>query len=222
MTSRAILFDLDGTLIDHDSAARSAVLSWSKEIGIEADVDRWIALDTWGFSRFERGETDIPGQRRDRIRAYTGDTLDDATCDHIFSGYLRAYEAQWRAFDDARSAITRALATGDPVGVLTNGGEEVQSRKLRRTGLDLPGVTLLSATTLDSAKPRPDMYARALKKLGVKTATIIGDDWVNDVAAPRELGWTAWYIDRSGTDERADITSLDEVDFFSDPNLGAH
>ncbi|WP_080791931.1 HAD family hydrolase [Corynebacterium pacaense] len=218
MKSRAILFDLDGTLIDHDSAARAAVLSWSEEIGVEADVERWIELDKWGFARFERGETTIPGQRRDRIRAYTGQKLDDAACDRIFSGYLRAYEANWRAFGDAHRALKRAVITGRPVGILTNGAEELQRRKLLRTGLDLPGVTLLAATTLDSAKPRPEMYERALATLDATTATIIGDDWSNDVATPRSLGWTAWYLDRSGHDDRADVISLDELDFLRTPD----
>lgn len=213
MNQQAILFDLDGTLVDHTSAAHAALTVWSPTIGLEPDFERWIELDKWGFARFERGETTHLGQRRDRVRAYTGREMDDVACDEIYTGYLRAYEENWTAYDDALSCLERALATGNPVGILTNGGEEMQQEKLDRTGLNLPGLVMLAATTLDSAKPRPEMYSRALARLEATTATIIGDDWINDVEKPRELGWTAWYIDRSGTDPRTDATSLDQVTF---------
>lgn len=209
--THAILFDLDGTLVDHASAARAALHAWSPTVGVDTDVERWIELDKWGFARFERGETTHLGQRRDRIRAYLNRELDDATCDDIYSGYLKAYEQNWTAYPDAKGVLNRAVATGAPVGILTNGAAPMQQDKLDRTGLGLPELVMLAASTLDSAKPRPEMYARALTHLGARTATIIGDDWTNDVAAPRELGWKAFYLDRSRTDPRADIHSLDEL-----------
>ncbi|ALC06979.1 HAD superfamily hydrolase [Corynebacterium deserti GIMN1.010] len=209
--THAILFDLDGTLVDHTSAARAALAAWSPTLGIEPNFERWIELDKWGFARFERGETTHLGQRRDRIRAYLNKELDDATCDTIYSGYLSAYEQNWTAYPDALGALQRAVDTGNPVGILTNGAAPMQQDKLDRTGLSLPGLVMLAASTLDSAKPRPEMYSRALARLGASTATIIGDDWVNDVEKPRSLGWNAIYIDRSGTDPRADIHSLDEI-----------
>lgn len=213
MNQHAILFDLDGTLVDHTSAAHAALQVWSPSIGIEPDFQRWLELDKWGFARFERGETTHLGQRRDRVRAYTGREFTDAQCDEIYTGYLRIYEQSWMAYDDALSCLQRALDTGDPVGILTNGGEVMQQDKMERTGLNLPGLVMLAATTLDSAKPRPEMYTRALAHLNATKATIIGDDWINDVAKPRELGWTAWYIDRTGQDPRTDITTLDQVIF---------
>lgn len=211
--THAILFDLDGTLVDHESAARAALHAWSPTVGVDTDVERWIELDRWGFARFERGETTHLGQRRDRIRAYLNKQLDDDTCDEIYAGYLTAYANNWTAYPDALGALERALSTGNPVGILTNGAAPMQQDKLDRTGLGLNGLIMLAASTLDSAKPRPEMYARALEKVGAQTATIIGDDWVNDVEKPRELGWTAIYLDRSATDPRADINSLSELNF---------
>lgn len=211
--SSAILFDLDGTLVDHVSASHAALNAWSPTLGIEPDFKLWTELDKWGFGRFERGETTHLGQRRDRIRRYTGLTLSDPECDEIYTGYLRCYEESWTAFDDAREVLERALDTGAPVGILTNGPAPMQQDKLDRTGLGMSGLVMLAASTLDSAKPRPEMYARALGHLGVPTATIIGDDWTNDVATPRGLGWTAWYLDRSGTDPRADVDTLATVTF---------
>lgn len=52
--THAILFDLDGTLVDHASAARAALHAWSPTVGVDTDVERWIELDKWGFARFER------------------------------------------------------------------------------------------------------------------------------------------------------------------------
>ena len=50
---RAILFDLDDTLIDHTSAAHNAAAAWARELGLPGDqTDRWFAIERQHFAAY--------------------------------------------------------------------------------------------------------------------------------------------------------------------------
>ncbi|MBV7294249.1 HAD family hydrolase [Corynebacterium sp. TAE3-ERU16] len=200
MDYKAIIFDLDGTLIDHTGAARAASRTWARELGLRGDqTDRWFEIERRWFEAYEQGTVSHLEQRRGRTREFTGDhTLTDSACDELFGRFLSLYRDAWTAFPDAEPALRRALETGARVAVLTNSVAEIQSEKLRRTGLDLPGVRLLASGDLGVAKPRPECYRKALELLGVAPgeAVMIGDSYANDVAGPRRAGMAAVWLNR--------------------------
>ena len=142
---RALLFDLDDTLLDHTGAARDAVDQWCRELGLpEGQHARFAAIERTWFSAYERGEVTHQGQRAARCREFLGREMSDAEALATYDGYLSAYREQWRAFADALPTLTWALESGFQVGVLTNGEREMQQAKLEATGLALADVLLLS------------------------------------------------------------------------------
>lgn len=215
---RAILFDLDDTLIDHTSAAHNAATAWARELGLPGDqTDRWFAIERQYFSVYERGECTHQQQRRNRVRDFLGDfSLDDAATDALFAHFLTLYEQHWHAFPDAAPALTRALEAGLQVGILTNGATELQQRKLKRTGLDISGVQLLTSTGLGAAKPNPECYERALAVIGTTAheTFMVGDSLANDVEGARAVGMTAFHLVRDhSSDDLYSLPSLDLLPF---------
>lgn len=221
---QAVLFDLDGTLVDHRSAARAGVDAWCVELGLApGQWERWFAIERKWFSRFERREVTHLGQRVERAREFLDRPwLSEREALHLYERYLAVYREHWRAYDDARPALESALGAGAAVGVLTNGAQEIQIDKLERTGLLLDDVVVLSATELQAAKPQPEAYTAAVARLGVGAgdAVLIGDDWINDVAGARRAGMGGVYLLREGVDRAPDcpadepvITSLDELEW---------
>ena len=215
---RAILFDLDDTLIDHTSAAHNAATAWARELGLPDDqTDRWFAIERHHFAAYERGECTHQQQRRNRVRDFLGDfSLDDAVTDALFARFLTLYEQHWRAFPDAASALTRALKAGLQVGILTNGATELQQRKLECTGLDISGVQLLTSTDLGAAKPNPECYERALAVIGITAheTIMVGDSFPNDVEGARAVGITAFHLVRGhSSDDLYSLPSLDLLHF---------
>ncbi|WP_244428989.1 HAD family hydrolase [Corynebacterium halotolerans] len=209
--AHAVLFDLDGTLVDHAAAARAGVDQWCVELGLPAGQwNRWRKIERRWFTRFERRQISHLGQRVERAREFLGrPDLSEEEALRLYERYLAVYRANWRAYDDARPALESALVSGATVGVLTNGALSMQTAKLERTGLLLDGVVVLAATDLAAAKPQPEAYATALARLGAEAAgsVLIGDDWINDVVGARRAGMRGMYLVREGLrrDRRAPV-----------------
>lgn len=226
--TRAVLFDLDDTLVDHRGARRAGLLAWSASLGLpvvgadaEEHLARWTALEIRHFAAYQRGSLTFAGQRRARIRAFLPhlDLSADPAADEAFAGYLAAYQRAWRAFGDAARAVRRARAAGLAVGVLTN-GDRRQHLKVERVGLAATfasaDVLVLTSRALGVAKPQREAYARACTRLGVSAdqTLMVGDSVLNDVRGARAAGLDALLLDRHDEHpgERR-VRTLDEVVF---------
>ena len=90
---RAVLFDLDDTLLDHRGAARDALIAWSRDADVEgSDLEmeaRWRMLETTYYQRFQRGELTKLEQRRARIRQFCAPrVLSNVEADNGLPGLL--------------------------------------------------------------------------------------------------------------------------------------
>ncbi|GAA3655811.1 HAD family hydrolase [Nocardioides ginsengisoli] len=209
MTFRALLLDLDDTLVDHRGAADRGLRAWLTSLGVaetasdlEEHVERWFTLEARHYERAQRGEITYVEHRRARIRDFlpSWDLADDALADDVYAGFLGYYRASWRAFDDAAAAIERARRAGLPVGVLTNGELAIQTEKMRRTGLLRDDVPVFASSALPAAKPDPRSYLTACAALGADPAAtlMVGDSLRHDVVGAQRAGLQARLLDRYG------------------------
>lgn len=197
---RAIIFDLDDTLVDQAGAARSAVVGWAAEHGITgADVaDRWAAVSDVHYRRYQTRELSFQEQRRARAREFLEVEATDAEADALFAGYLKRYEAQWVAFGDAVPTLRRVRDAGLRTVVLTNGEDAHQRLKLDLTGLPAEVDLLVSTSTLPASKPDPRAYLLTCERAGIAPAEalMVGNSLVHDVLGPIEAGLDAVLLDR--------------------------
>lgn len=217
-----VLFDLDGTLVDHEAAARAGALTLARHRGLaepEEQWRRWHDIERQWFTRFELGTVTHTQQRVGRCREFLGEpALSDAEALGVYETYLAAYRDAWRAYDDAHDALTRAINSGRTVGVFTNGVREMQQAKLQRTGLGDERIILLPTVELGEAKPKPESYRLAGEAIGVDEPAqvlMIGDSWANDVAGPLAAGWRATYLTRAGLlrEGAPNVTTLADIRF---------
>lgn len=207
MTARpgAVLLDLDDTLVDHEGAARGAVLRFASDHGVVGEPveleTRWRRLTEEHYPRYQRREITLDEHRRARVRAFLDRTdLADGEADDLFAAYQRAYRERWCAHDDAVPALRTLRAAGVPLGVLTNGEQDIQTEKLRATGLlDLVEVVAASSH-LPAAKPDPRAFTAAadLLRVAVQDVVMVGDSLENDVAGALAAGARPVHLDRSG------------------------
>jgi putative hydrolase of the HAD superfamily len=209
-----VLFDLDGTLMDHD-AARSAALQahlsgWLP--GLEADELarlelEWQRLEARHFDEYTRGECTFTEQRRRRVRGIQAvlerEPAEDLTADAWFAAYLCHYRAAWRAFDDVLPALS-ALEQAQPsiaLGIVTNGEGEPQRAKLAAIGLGERFPVVVASGEAGVAKPEAEIFALACERLGVEPvqAAHVGDRLDLDAEGAAAAGLRGIWLDRLET-----------------------
>ncbi len=215
---RAVLFDLDDTLVDQARAARTAVIAWAATLGIDDPgvPGRWAAISERHFARRQRRETTFQGQRRDRVREFLDRDLSDAEADVLFEGYLERYEAGWIAFPDALPALRRVRAAGLTAGILTNGDRDQQWQKLERVGLATEIDLMITSSELPAGKPDPRAFQHAVARLGASPGEVlmVGDSLSKDVRGALAAGLPALLLDRDDRYRGSDverIRTLEEV-----------
>jgi putative hydrolase of the HAD superfamily len=216
---RGVLFDLDGTLVDHESAADAGLRAWLPTLGMAPTAEviaRWAAVQEPHLAAWRAGEITYPEQRRRRLRDFLLTDGADAALDDIFAGYLAHYEKAWRAYDDVDGALTLTTRAGLLTAVLTNGSREQQQRKLARTGLGGRVGPVFTVDDLGVAKPHADAFRKVCARWGLAPGEVlsVGDDHALDVLAARAAGLRAAHLDRLDRgpgDEPHRMTSLREL-----------
>jgi putative hydrolase of the HAD superfamily len=209
-----VLFDLDGTLMDHD-AARAAGLQahlsgWLP--GLEADElarmgSEWQRLEAIHYDEYARGACTFAEQRHRRVQgmraAIDREPAEELTADAWFEGYLRHYRAAWRAFDDALPALA-ALAAAHPsvvTGVVTNGEGKPQRAKLAAIGLSDRFRVVVASGEEGVSKPQAEIFEVACERLRVEREQTahVGDRLDLDAEAAAAAGLHGIWLDRFGT-----------------------
>ncbi|WP_132142761.1 HAD family hydrolase [Kribbella antiqua] len=218
---RAVLFDLDGTLVDQESAAAGAVVEWAAEYGITGPgvADRWAKLSDRHYQAYQRRELTFQEQRRRRVNEFLGLSVDDDEADVIFKGYSARYEAGWTVFDDAVPALRQIRAAGLKAAVVTNGNADHQRYKLERLGLTDEIDVLTTPDGLPAGKPHPQIFLQAVEQLGVSVADVVmvGDSLDRDVRGALAVGIDAVLLDRYDVHPDADVPRIRSLDGFSPP-----
>ena len=219
----AVLFDLDGTLMDHNAAASEAVTRSLPDADPEPVARRWLELEEVTMNRYLAGELGFAEQRRLRITMLAGElglgAWEAERADAWMAEYQRRYEEAWRAYPDVRAAVDALSRRSLLLGVITNGDAAQQRAKVRRIGLgtDLPYV--VASSEAGAAKPDPAIFRRACAGLGLAPETVayVGDRLHTDALAATSAGLRGIWLDRVGTplgpDARAvpRISTLEEL-----------
>ncbi|MEV3921691.1 HAD family hydrolase [Actinomadura coerulea] len=200
----AVLFDLDGTLLDHEGAARRAVVGMFPDEDPAALAARWAELTEEAVDRYLAGELTFAGQRRLRIVSLArelglGD-WDDARADAWLAGFVARYEAAWRPFPDAEPALDALAARGLRLGVITNGDAAQQRLKVERLGFAARLPVVVASSEAGAAKPAAGIFLAACAALGAEphAAAYVGDRLVTDAQGAATAGLTGVWLDRSG------------------------
>ncbi|WP_372344049.1 HAD family hydrolase [Streptomyces sp. KL116D] len=219
---KAVVWDVDDTIFDYATADTAGMRAHLTSEGlldgfgtVEQALARWRALTREHWARFEAGEADWEGQRRDRVRGFVGQELRDAEADAWFARYLRHYESAWSLFPDTVPALD-TLADGYRHAVLSNSSLHNQDRKLRVLGVRDRFEAVVCAAELGVAKPEAAAFHAVCEELGLAPQEVayVGDQPDTDARGAVEAGLTGIWLDRLGLGGRPElvrITGLDQL-----------
>jgi len=177
---QAVLFDLDGTLIDS-----------APDLGAAADKMRVV-----------RGLPSLPmahyrpmagAGARGMIEVALGLTPEHANFDVLREEFFKNYEQcmteQTCAFDGVHELISYLLVRGLPWGVVTNKSKRFTDPLTRKMPLFESAKVVISGDTTPHAKPHPEPLFEAARRLSLDPALClyVGDD-ERDIVAGRAAG----------------------------------
>lgn len=139
---RAVLFDLDRTLVDLEAAIRHGILAHLGALGLPAGEDeylRWKEYEVVYVARYMAGELGFQEQRRCRTRAMSRRAdLSDAEADSWFHGFYSRMTSALTAFVDVEPTLDALAEAGVTLGIVTNMISAFQLEKLQQCRID-PG-----------------------------------------------------------------------------------
>lgn len=199
---RAVVFDVDDTLIDHSEAERQAAILFRRQYdgvlpGAEAAFPaRWHAVAEKHFDAYAAGECSFQEQRRRRIREFFGAGLDDAEADRIFAVYLRFYEESWAAFPDVLPGLDGL--PGVSMGVLSNSSADSSRMKLEAAGIAARFGCIVTPEIVRAAKPGAAIFQYACIQMTVSPdeCVYVGDRLETDALAAQAAGLTGIWLNR--------------------------
>jgi putative hydrolase of the HAD superfamily len=210
----AVLFDIDGTLFDHDAAsAQSLRRQLAHEVGrpdlddaqFEAALVEWRRLELLHYDHYLTGAIDLLEQRRRRtagILEWVGaGERSPAELEEWFELFLDGYKDGWVAFEDTEHTLAALEARGGlKLGVITNADADIQRRKLAAIGVAERLPAFVASSTVGRAKPDPAIFAAAceLVELPPERVAYVGDRLDVDALGARDAGLVGVWLDRPG------------------------
>jgi HAD superfamily hydrolase (TIGR01509 family) len=201
----AVVFDLDGVLVDSEAIWAAAEEATVTRLGGDYTPELRAALH--GRGAHDGGWIVAELMRRD-----DGDAIGQEVLDHA----LAALEREARPVDGA-AELVETLRGRIPIGVASNSSRELVETALRGAGLG-EFDTIVAAEDVAAAKPAPDAYLEACRRLGVPPgqAAAIEDSPAGAVAA-KAAGMLVIGLDPTGAIplDAADVVvrSLRELEF---------
>ena len=175
----AFLFDLDGTLVD---SVYNHVRAWHlalREEGLELSV--WRIHRKIGMSG---------GLFVNQLKRELGITIDEAAIDRLRERHAAHFLALSGDVVPLPGAVALLQALTDldlPWAIATSGRMVTARGSLNGLGLDPDGPTIVTRDQVNYAKPDPDLFIEAARRVGTTTvgSYVIGDSIWDMLAAAR-------------------------------------
>lgn len=182
MSAQALLFDLDGTLIDSMPHHHTAWVEWHARRGLTIDADSFF-VSTAGRSNDEIFADMLPGTSAAEIAMLV---------DEKETLYREFAAPSLALIAGAKDFVQRAKAVGLRLAVCTASTPQNMALAFRRFGIDAWVETVVSPADGLRGKPHPDIFLEAARRLGIEPELcVVYEDAPLGVEGARRAGMKA-------------------------------
>jgi putative hydrolase of the HAD superfamily len=192
---KAILFDLDGTLLDREAAIKhftsrqyQRFLSALQGIPKDNYISRFIELDCRGHVWKDEVYQKIVSEF----------SIQKLSWQDLLHDYENQFIHSCISFPHMRDTLGSLKTQGYLLGIITNGRGTFQTRTIQGLGIENYFEVILISEIEGVRKPEPEIFYRALQKLGVtaEQSVFVGDHPTTDVLGAKSIGMKAvWFRD---------------------------
>lgn len=184
-TVGAVIFDLDGVLVDSEIWWHEERVDWARRLGLtwtHDDSSAVMGANSRAWARIMRERTGLTSDADPAIEA------------DIVERVVRRY-ADGAPEIEGATATVRSIAARWPVAIASSAHRAVIDAALAATGLAGVIPVVVSSDDVEHGKPAPDVYLAAARQLGVVPADcLVVEDSLNGVRAARTAGMTVVLI----------------------------
>ncbi|MBM7578788.1 HAD family hydrolase [Jeotgalibacillus terrae] len=192
---KAILFDLDGTLLDRDASLIKLLEDQYERyseifhlIPKNTYIKRFVELDAKGYVSKDQVYSQLVSEFR----------LDGIDPSELYQDYLYQFKYYCIGFDQLHTTLKSLSDRGLKLGIISNGRCQFQMDNIKGLKIERFFDTVLISACENLRKPDPDIFNRALAQLDVtaEEAVFVGDHPLNDIKAAHNVGMkTVWKKD---------------------------
>ena len=201
MRYRAILFDVDDTLLDFQTGNHNAVNRLMDELDYR-DPHRYEQYEAINLKCWEELEAGLLTQNQLKVARFV----------RFFDRYPVVGDPKWAAerfvellgqqsilLPNALEVVEQ-IAARLPVAVVTNGITAIQRSRMALSPLKDYLTEMVISEAVGISKPRPGIFKIALDRLGVKPrdALMVGDGINSDIRGANNAGIDAYWLNPTG------------------------
>ena len=177
---QAVLFDMDGVLVDTERQICLAAIQMFKELGVEVQPEDFLPFVGAGENRYLGG-----------VAEKYGITLDiDAAKFRTYTIYGETVRGRLEPLAGVREFIARCRAAGIKTAIATSADFMKMDINLRE--IELPAEAFdatVNGLEVVHKKPSPEIYLKAAQKVGVEPKyCLVVEDAINGVQAAKAAG----------------------------------
>ncbi len=203
----AIVFDIDGTLLDHEHALSKSLFSLYSlmkngipHVSFNEFFTTWKMKTDQYINEYLDGRISFEQQRILRVQKVFEKWdchLSTEKAKHLFKQYLVNYEQNWILYDDVVPCL--AMLKSQPLGIISDGDGEQQREKLAYTEIISFFSSIIISGEVGLRKPAPEIFKKCAKELNFSLDEIlyIGDQLEKDVLGAINAGTQGVWIDRT-------------------------
>jgi putative hydrolase of the HAD superfamily len=210
---KAIIFDLDDTIISYDSVTEQVWENVCRRCAVGVDgltpesllkaigqAREWYWADP---ERHRLGRLHLLEARRDVVKLALFNLGIDSSelAKKIADSFSIERDEASFLFPGAIDTLTHLGKKGLRLALITNGASEMQRAKLLRFGLEPFFDSILVEGEFGCGKPDSRVFTHTLQKLDIYAADawMVGDDLGRDIAPCQPLGIFSVWVDWKGT-----------------------
>lgn len=196
MKTRALIFDMDGTMIDSMGHHRQAWILFAQRHGVTMEADEIMRRTT--------GRTGV-----ECMQQLFGETLDHARAlalvDEKESIYRESFGAEFREVRGFRAFARQAAVRGLRIGVGTAGDRHNVAFAMGHLSMQPSPTTIVGGDEGFAGKPDPAIFLEVARRLAVSpTECVVFEDAPFGIEAARRAGMKAVAVCSSHTADELD------------------